>query len=68
METNEFEVQIIERLTRIETMLTSAVSKSDDHEKRIRSLESFKWVLVGVCLAGGGAGGAIASAILGNLH
>lgn len=31
-----------------------------DHEERLRSLEQFKWVLVGLALASGGVGAVIA--------
>lgn len=34
-----------------------------DHEKRIRTLEQFRWLLLGVALASGGVGAAIANAL-----
>lgn len=42
-----------------------------DHEDRLRGLESFKWKLIGVGVAGGGTGGILAAlftkAILGGV-
>ena len=40
--------------------LHKAMQQGEDHEKRIRSLEQFKWLLVGVSLASGGIGALIA--------
>jgi hypothetical protein len=34
-----------------------------DHEKRIRTLEQFRWVLLGVAMASGSLGAAIANAL-----
>lgn len=34
-----------------------------DHEKRIRTLEQFRWILLGVALASGSLGAAIANAL-----
>jgi 6-phosphogluconolactonase/glucosamine-6-phosphate isomerase/deaminase len=36
---------------------------TEDHEDRIRQLEQFKWLLVGVSLAAGGVGAAITKVI-----
>ena len=33
-------------------------------EERMRSLEQFKWALLGACIAGGGGAGALASKLL----
>lgn len=32
-----------------------------DHEKRIRQLEQFRWILMGVALASGGVGAGLAN-------
>jgi hypothetical protein len=40
--------------------LHKAMKQGEDHEKRIRQLEQFKWLLVGVSLASGGIGAVIA--------
>lgn len=34
-----------------------------DHEKRIRTLEQFKWLLLGVAVTSGGLGAAIANVL-----
>jgi hypothetical protein len=34
-----------------------------DHEKRIRTLEQFRWLLLGVAIASGGLGAAIVRAL-----
>lgn len=34
-----------------------------DHEKRLRTLEQFRWLLLGVAIASGGLGAAIANAL-----
>lgn len=39
-----------------------------DHESRLRSLERFKWMLLGGSLAGGGAAGAIVAEALKAMH
>lgn len=44
----------IERLVRIETKLDMMVPTNADHEARIRSLEKYKWLLVGAAGALGG--------------
>lgn len=36
-----------------------------DHEKRIRTLEQFRWLLLGVAMASGGVGAAIARLMIG---
>ena len=51
-------VQILVTLAEIQKDLKNSLSRTDDHETRIRSLETAKWKLAGfaACL-GGGAGG-----------
>jgi hypothetical protein len=36
-----------------------------DHEKRIRNLEQFRYLIMGAALVGGGIGGTLVSQILG---
>lgn len=36
-----------------------------DHELRLRSLEQFRWLILGAALAGGGVGSLITNAIVG---
>jgi hypothetical protein len=36
---------------------------TEDHETRIRQLEQFKWLLVGISLASGGVGAVIAKLV-----
>lgn len=38
----------------IETKLDNAISITADHEARLRSLEKFKWLLLGIWVAGNG--------------
>ena len=42
------ENEILQRLTRIETKLDSKIEKLADHEKRIRFLERYAFMLLGV--------------------
>lgn len=42
------ESEILQRLTRIETKLDSKIEKLADHEKRIRFLERYAFMLLGV--------------------
>lgn len=51
------------QLAVINTKLDTLLIQRDDHETRIRKIEQFKWVLVGIALASGGASTAIAQAI-----
>lgn len=51
------------QLAVINTKLDVLIATRDDHEIRIRGLERFKWVLVGIALASGGVAQAIASQI-----
>lgn len=39
-----------------------------DHEFRLRSLERFKWMLLGASLAGGGAAGALVAEVVKTLR
>ena len=59
-----------ERLVRMETKLDMLVEMSEkrglDHEARLRSLEQFKWVVMGIAAVVGGASGVITrAAVLG---
>ena len=58
------QVQIIERLTRMETKLDAFQSSSADHESRIRGLERAKWMIVGGATVLGGSAGAVVSELL----
>lgn len=44
----EQETEIVQRLTRIETKLDTHIVRVDDHEKRLRFLERYAFILVGV--------------------
>lgn len=46
----EFQEDVLQRLTRIETKMTSVCSRSKDHEKRIRFLEKGYFIAVGVLI------------------
>ena len=41
-------VEILQRLTRIETKLDAHIMRIEDHEKRIRFLERYAFVLLGI--------------------
>lgn len=49
------------QLAIINTKLDVLIATRDDHETRLRKLEQFKWVLLGVAAASGGVAQAIAS-------
>lgn len=51
--------EVLERLTRIEVKLDTAIARGDDHETRIRRLERVVWVAAGAAATGGGVLGAI---------
>lgn len=61
---NEHEKYIIESLVEIKTLLQGVLSKSEDHESRIRSLERAKWLIAGIAAAGGGTAGTLISQFL----
>lgn len=45
----DFKTAVLERLVRIETKLNNGINYvQEDHEKRIRSLEKSKWILMGI--------------------
>lgn len=48
----------------INTKLDILIEQRHDQELRIRSLEQFKWGIVGAALAGGGVSGAVVSKLL----
>lgn len=56
--------EVLERLTRIETKLDTAIGRVDDHESRIRRLERALWPATGAAATAGGAVGSIASRLL----
>lgn len=58
--------QILVTLAEIQKDLKNALSKTDDHETRIRSLETAKWKLAGFASALGGGAGALLYKILGG--
>lgn len=49
-----------EMLIEMRSDLHAQKAKAEDHETRIRQLEQFKWLLVGVSVASGGIGAALA--------
>lgn len=49
------------QLAIINTKLDVLITTRDDHETRLRKLEQFKWVLLGVAAASGGVAQAVAS-------
>lgn len=49
------------QLAIINTKLDVLIATRDDHETRLRKLEQFKWVLLGVAAASGGVAQAVAS-------
>lgn len=51
------------QLAVINTKLDVLIATRDDHETRLRKIEQFKWVVVGVAVASGGVWQAIASRI-----
>lgn len=53
------EAEVLERLTRIEVKLDTAIARGDDHETRIRRLERIVWIAAGAAATGGGLVGAI---------
>ena len=54
-------VSVEAQLAVINTKLDVLITTRDDHETRLRKIEQFKWVVVGVALASGGIAQAIAS-------
>jgi hypothetical protein len=53
------DVQIVERLARLETKLDLHLTKVGDHESRIRRLERALWLAAGAAMVGGGALGTV---------
>jgi predicted 2-oxoglutarate/Fe(II)-dependent dioxygenase YbiX len=49
-----------EVLIEMRAELQSQKKQTEDHESRIRQLETFKWLLMGVSLASGGIGALLA--------
>ena len=47
MDNSEFQNEALQRLTRIETKITTVCGTQGDHEKRIRTLERGAWVAIG---------------------
>lgn len=62
--------RIEEKLTalkeRVEGKLSDLKADVDDQDSRIRTLERFAWAAVGAAAVSGGAGGALASVLLGR--
>ena len=62
-------IELIKQVERLNEKIPSHVEWATrnilDLEKRMRSIEQFKWVLVGVALASGGVGAVIVKAMLG---
>ena len=57
-------IKQVERLNeKIPTHVEFVERNLKDHETRLRSLEQFKWVLVGLALASGGLGAFLAKVI-----
>ena len=52
------------QLAVISIKLDVLIEQRGDHETRLRSLEKYKWVMAGFCLAGGGASGAVMSRLI----
>lgn len=52
-------VSVEAQLAVINTKLDLLIAGKDDHETRLRSLEQFKWVVVGAAALMGGSAGAI---------
>lgn len=59
------EPQSIEaQLAVINTKLDLLITTRDDHEIRLRKIEQFKWVLVGIAAAVGGVAGNVAPTLV----
>ena len=59
------EPQSIEaQLAVINTKLDLLIANRDDHETRLRKLEQFKWVVVGIAAAAGGVAGRLSGALI----
>lgn len=58
--------EVVERLVRIETKLDAQLTRSDDHEVRLRRLERALWLVAGAATAGGGVLGTIAQQVMGG--
>jgi hypothetical protein len=59
--------EVLDRLVRIETKLDAQLTRSDDHEGRLRRLERALWLVTGAAAAGGGAIGALAQRVMGGV-
>lgn len=62
---NADEREVLDRLVRIETKLDAQLTRSDDHETRLRRLERALWLATGAAAAAGGVVGSIASRLMG---
>jgi hypothetical protein len=58
------EPSIEAQLAVISTKLDTLLVQRDDHEKRIRSLEQWKWLATGIAAAAGSGIGAAASSLI----
>lgn len=48
---------------RLDQLVRETSDRGKDHEDRLRKLEQFKWILVGLAAAAGGAAGGLANLI-----
>ena len=47
---DNFQIDIVDRLGRIETKLDVVCKNTGDQEQRLRSLEKYRWIAVGIIL------------------
>lgn len=58
-------IRQVERLNeKIPTHVDWVERNIKDHEERLRTLEQFKWLLVGIALASGGLGAALSKMLM----
>lgn len=55
---------LLERLARMETKLDVFLSRSDDHETRLRRVERVVWIATGFAATAGSAVGALLSKVI----
>lgn len=55
------EIQLALINQKLDMLVAETKSRGADHEDRLRKLEQFKWLLLGVAAASGGAAGGMAS-------
>lgn len=54
-----------DRLVEIHTIVKSQKEEVDDHEQRIRRLERYMWLMVGISAGAGSAIGSLAGEVIG---